>query len=320
MLSWWYFGGNQHLIFADETRMPSRGNWWKSFAPHKLLLLESVRRDEVISSLGELGALLCWKSSSTLFLIPATDKWQLSDRQLIVIVCLLLIIHAVCLSRSQKTRVVLLFRVWRGWSGGGEGGGALKCFVSPCAPRVTKSTTDGEQDKRSRDWSFFAFSSEVVTLTFPLAYVILPTPQSPCVFPLIPFLLALRNSAILRAFLKSRVNDNERLKVKFKARRESWKGWTRRLARSSVQTNGLRLCKKSITGMAWLQREQLWGIFFLAPWVFSESSEIKERLRWITKPPRPAFERSHGSLALGRRPLFRAGHSSVQSLFFVFLS
>lgn len=145
---------------------------------NKLPLLESVRRDEVISSLWELGALLCWKSSSTLFLIPATDKWQLSDRQLIVIVCLLLIIHAVCLSRSQKTRVVLLFRVWRGWSGGGEGGGALKCFVSPCAPRVTKSTTDGEQDKRSRDWSFFAFSSEVVTLTFPLAYVILPTPPN----------------------------------------------------------------------------------------------------------------------------------------------
>lgn len=98
---------------------------------NKLLLLESVRRDEVISSLWELGALLCWKSSSTLFLIPATDKWQLSDRQLIVIVCLLLIIHAVCLSRSQKTRVVLLFRVWRGWSGGGEGGGPWSVLYPP---------------------------------------------------------------------------------------------------------------------------------------------------------------------------------------------
>lgn len=34
-----------------------------------------------------------------------------SDRQLIVGVCPLLIIHAVCLSHSQKTREVLLFRV-----------------------------------------------------------------------------------------------------------------------------------------------------------------------------------------------------------------
>lgn len=49
---------------------------------------------------------------------------------------------------SQKTRRVLLFQVW------GRGGLSLKCFLSLCAPRVTKSTTDGEQDKRSGDWSF----------------------------------------------------------------------------------------------------------------------------------------------------------------------
>lgn len=169
---------------------------------NKFLLLESIQRDEVISSLWELGALLCWKSSSTLFLIPATDKWQLSDRQPIVIVCLLLIIHAVCLSCSQKTRVMLLFRVWRGWRGGGRGPWSV---LYPPVLLVSQNLLQMESKISAPETDLFAFSSEVVTLTFPLAYAILPTPQSPCVFPLIPFLLALRNSAILRAFLKRRV-------------------------------------------------------------------------------------------------------------------
>lgn len=37
-----------------------------------------------------------------------------------------------------------------GLGGWGEVGG-VKCFHSLCAPRVTKSTTDGEPDKRSGD-------------------------------------------------------------------------------------------------------------------------------------------------------------------------
>lgn len=53
---------------------------------------------------------LSGETISTLFLIAATDKRQLSDRQLIKFVWPLLIIHAVRLSHSQKTRWVLLFR------------------------------------------------------------------------------------------------------------------------------------------------------------------------------------------------------------------
>lgn len=125
---------------------------------------------------------------------------------------------------------------------------------------------------------------------------------------------------ILRAFLKLKVRDNLQFKVKFKTR---W-SYTRQLVSSSVQTHGLRLCKKRITGMAWLPGEQLWGIFFLAPWVFSESSEwVKkdwgESLTKLPSSPPAAFERSHGSLVLGGRPLLRPRHSSLQSLF-AFLS
>lgn len=125
---------------------------------------------------------------------------------------------------------------------------------------------------------------------------------------------------ILRAFLKLKVRDNLQFKVKFKTR---W-SYARQLVSSSVQTHGLCLCKKSITGMAWLPGEQLWGIFFLAPWVFSESSEWVKK-GWgesLTKPPSSppaAFERSHGSPVLGRRPLLRPRHSSLQSVF-AFLS
>lgn len=78
----------------------------------------------------------------------------------------LLIIHAVCLSlqpEKQEKGFCSTFGV------------GLKCFLSLCAPRVTKSTADGEQDKRSRGWSFW-LSSEVMTLTFSVAYVILSTP------------------------------------------------------------------------------------------------------------------------------------------------
>lgn len=57
----------------------------------------------------------------------------------------LLIIHAVCLSlqpEKQEKGFCSMFGV------------GLKCFLSLCAPRVTESTADGEQDKRTRGWSF----------------------------------------------------------------------------------------------------------------------------------------------------------------------
>lgn len=98
-------------------------------------------------------------------------KQQLSDRQLIVIVCALLIIHAVCPSHSQKTREVLLLRV---------GGGELGAW-SVSIPLCHKIYYRWRSKISTPETDLFAFSSEVVTLTFPVAYVIPPNPRSPCV-------------------------------------------------------------------------------------------------------------------------------------------
>lgn len=120
--------------------------------------------------------------------VQATDKRQLWDRRLIVIVCPLLIIHAVCLSpHPENKRSAFVPGLEGGWEGG------FKCFLSLCAPRVTKSTTDGGPDKRSRDWSFLPspqrswhWHSHWHTWYF----------QPPVVlrFLVIPFLSALRNN------------------------------------------------------------------------------------------------------------------------------
>lgn len=110
-------------------------------------------------------------------------------RRTTVIVCLL-VNYPRCVTLAwaeNKCRVVA--RVFSGSErGGGEGKeesgrewGRLKCFQSLCAPRVTKSTTDAGPDKSRQGRAplfFSSSSSEVVTLTFPLAYVI-PRPKPP---------------------------------------------------------------------------------------------------------------------------------------------
>lgn len=155
-------------------------------------------------------------------------------------------------------------------------------FLSLCAPRVTKSTTDGEQDKHSGDWSFCLFLWGRDT-DIPSGIRDTSKPPVSLCSLLIPFLLVLRTlAAILSAFLKSRINDKQRLKVKFKTWQRIAYSVDSKTDQELSSDTGLRLCKGSITGMAWLYREQLWGIFFLAPWVFSEGSESKEKLRWIT--------------------------------------
>ena len=101
---------------------------------------------------------------------------RLSDRQLIVVVCPWLISHAGCLSHSQKTRRVLLFQVQRGWAGG------LKCFYPPVL-LVSQNLLQMEKEISAPETDLFAFSSEVVTLTFPVAYVIHPAPGLLVCFP-----------------------------------------------------------------------------------------------------------------------------------------
>lgn len=95
------------------------------------------------------------------------------------------IIHAAWLSQGQKTSAVTLrcleVRGAEEEEKGSGGGRVVKCFLSLCAPRVTKSTADAGPDKSRRGRAPFFFSSssnEVVTLTFPLAYVI-PPPKPP---------------------------------------------------------------------------------------------------------------------------------------------
>lgn len=135
--------------------------------------------------------------SRTLLLMPATDKWQLSDRQLIVIVCPLLIIHAVCLSHSQKTREVLLFLV-----GGGERG--PRSVFYPSVLFVSQNLLQMESKISAPETDPFGFSSKVVTLTFPVAYAILPTP-SLLVFSPDPFLIgALEKTAHITVLFWSR--------------------------------------------------------------------------------------------------------------------
>lgn len=56
-----------------------------------------------------------------------------------------------------------------------------------------------------------------MTLTFPVAYVILTTP-SLLVFSLDPFLIGPQNPSAV--FLKSSINDNQQLKGKFKTGEE----------------------------------------------------------------------------------------------------
>lgn len=80
---------------------------------------------------------------------------------------------------------------------------------------VSQNLLQMESKINAPETDLFAFSSKVATLTFPVAYVILPTPSLLVFYLLTPFLLALRKSAIIRAFLKSRMNDNKQFKVKF---------------------------------------------------------------------------------------------------------
>lgn len=83
---------------------------------------------------------------------------------------------------------------------------------------VSQNLLQMESKISAPETDLFAFSSKVVTLTFPVAYVILPAP-SLLVFSPHPFLSGPQDpSAVLSAFLKSRINDNQRLKVKLKTR------------------------------------------------------------------------------------------------------
>ena len=122
-------------------------------------------REDVLLPWGGVSKKTLCNTKQMILLIPPTDNvliWLL-----IVNVCPLLIIHAVFLSLSQKTRGVFLFHFWRG----------LGLFLSPCVLPVSQNLLQMESKISAPETDLFAFSSEVVTLTFSLAYVILPTPS-----------------------------------------------------------------------------------------------------------------------------------------------
>lgn len=73
-----------------------------------------------------------------------------------------------CLAHSKKTRVVLFFSGLEGWEGGQSG-------FYPSVLLVSQNLLQMESEISAPETDLFAFFSEVVTLTFPLAHVILLT-------------------------------------------------------------------------------------------------------------------------------------------------
>lgn len=166
---------------------------------------------------------------------------------------------------SPKTRWELLFQVFFLLGGSGD---VLKCFLSLCAPRVTRSTTDGEQDKCPGDWSLFFLPTPLRSWHWHshwhMWYV--QPPVSLC-FLLILCSLAFGAPLLILSVLRT-LNTTKKKKltnVKFRG--------GQRLAHGKVGFRSSSEFRRRVSKEKYNWREQLWGIFLSAPRVFSEGSE-----------------------------------------------